>query len=60
MTLYSEPIPTRIETAHYYAEPLGASWIVRDKTRGEVVCFRPDHKEAEKTMEALEKKGTLA
>jgi hypothetical protein len=52
-----EPIPTRIETAHYYAVALGASWTVRYKSSGEVCCFRPDHKEAEKVMEALESRG---
>lgn len=53
------PSPTRIETAHYYAQPLGASWTVRTKHTGEVVCFRPSHKDAEDVMENLEKRGVF-
>ena len=49
----------RIETPHYYTEALGASWTVRYKSTGDVVCFRPNDKEAEKAMESLEATGTL-
>jgi hypothetical protein len=53
------PEPTRIETKHFYAEPLGSSWVVRDKDRGEVVCFREDDKDAERAMEEMETNGHL-
>jgi hypothetical protein len=54
------PVPNRIETKSYYAEPLGGSWTVRYKSTGEVVCFRPGHMEAEQAMESMESRGTLA
>jgi hypothetical protein len=50
---------TRIETKTYYAEPLGASYTVRYKSTGEVVCFRPDERSATEAMELLEQRGTL-
>jgi hypothetical protein len=50
---------TRIETKTYYGEPLGATWTVRYKATGEVVCLRPDEKSATEAMELLEKRGTL-
>jgi len=51
---------TRIETKTYYAEPLGASWTVRLKSTGEVVCFRPDERSATEAMELLEERGSYA
>jgi len=50
----------REETLNFYAEPIGASWVVRDKKNGEVLCFRPDKESAVKAMEAIENSGLLA
>ena len=54
-----KPIPVRIETKGYYAEPLGGSWTVRYKSSGEVVCFRPSHEDAQEVMERLERTGNF-
>lgn len=47
-----------IETTHYFAEPLGASWTVRRKSDHSIVCFRPDEETARAAMQMLEEKGT--
>jgi hypothetical protein len=44
-------------TLHFTVEPLGASYVVRDRLRGEVMCFRPDLATALQATVLLESSG---